>query len=129
MDMIFRQHARTNWKMLKLQHRRQASANNDKENQTRITHNYKVGDKVLIVQKKYECTTITTLSSPTDGPFTIVQVYMNGNILVNCNAYEEDTSIRRLHTYYELPMLWFQRLSIWSIQISSQHPLSACPLI
>jgi sporulation-control protein spo0M len=129
MDMIFRQHARTNWKMLKLQHCRQAIANHDKENQTCITHNYKVGEKVLIVQKTYKRTTMAKLSSPTEGPFTIVQVDMNGNVLISCNAYDEDISIRRLHPYYELPVLWFQRLSIWSTQISSQQPLSACPLI
>jgi hypothetical protein len=39
---------KVDWQLLKLQRRRQAIANNKKENQTRIPHDYKVGHKVLI---------------------------------------------------------------------------------
>ncbi|KAL7474006.1 hypothetical protein ACHAW6_000008, partial [Cyclotella cf. meneghiniana] len=54
MDMFFCQQMKIDWQMLKMQRRRQAIANKLKENQTRIPHTYKIGDKVLIVQKKYE---------------------------------------------------------------------------
>jgi hypothetical protein len=85
--------------MLKLQRRRLAIANNDKENQTRI---YKVGDKVLIMQRKYEHKSKTKLSSPTKGPFIITRVYMNGNVCIHRGAYEEDISICGLRPYYDL---------------------------
>jgi hypothetical protein len=101
MDMIFRQQVKIDWQLLKLQRRRQAIANNKKENQTRIPHDYKVGDKVLIVQKKYERKTKAKLSSPTEGPFTITRVYTNGNVRITRDAYEEDISIRRLRPYYD----------------------------
>ncbi len=101
MDMIFRQHMKIDWQMLKMQRRRQAIANKHKENQTRIPHTYNIGDKVLIVQKKYERQKKAKLSSPTEGPFTIVHIYTNGNVRINRGTYEEDISIRQLRPYYE----------------------------
>ena len=101
MDMIFRQQVQIDWQLLKLQHHCQAIASNKKENQTCIPHNYKVGNKVLIIQKTCECKTKAKLSSPTEGPFTITRVYMNGNVRITCGAYEEDISIRRLCPYYD----------------------------
>ena len=101
MDMIFRQQVKVDWQILKLQRCRQAIANNKKENQTCVVHDYKVGEKVLIVQKKYKRQTKAKLSSPTEGPFTITRVYTNGNVCINRGAYEEDISIRRLRPYYD----------------------------
>ena len=54
MDMIFRQHVKIDWQLLKSQRRTQAIANNTKENKKRIQHDYKVDDLVLIVNKSYE---------------------------------------------------------------------------
>ena len=51
-------------------------------------HDYKVGNKVLIVQKKYERQTKAKLSSPTEGPFMITRVYTNGNVRINRDTYE-----------------------------------------
>ena len=45
MDMIFRQQAKVDWQLLKLQYRQQATANNKKENQTRIHHVYMLKTK------------------------------------------------------------------------------------
>ena len=100
-DMIFRQHMKINWQMLKMQCRHQAITDNDKENQTRIPHTYQMGDKVLTVQKKNECKMKAKLSLPTEGPFTIVQIYSNGNVHINRGVYEEDIFIRRLRPYYD----------------------------
>jgi len=101
MDMIFRLQVKVNWQLLRLQCLCQAIANNKKENHTRIVHDYKVSNKVLIVQQTYECKTKAKLSSPTEGPFTITPVYTNGNICITLGTYEEDISIRRLHPYYD----------------------------
>jgi sporulation-control protein spo0M len=87
--------------MLKLQCRHQAITNNDKENQTCIPHAYKVGNKVLIVQRKYERKSKAKLSSPTEGPFTVTQVNMNGNVHIDRGTYEEDISIDCHRPYYD----------------------------
>ncbi|KAL7475178.1 hypothetical protein ACHAW6_001105, partial [Cyclotella cf. meneghiniana] len=79
MDMIFRQKAKIDWALIKKQRREQSAANNRKENRGRREHTYKVGDLVLIVEKPYERTRKGKLSSPTEGPYEIIQVYANGN--------------------------------------------------
>lgn len=100
MDMIFRQKIKIDWQLLKEQRRRQAIANNAKENKTRIQHEYKVGDLVLIVEKSYERAKKAKLSSPTEGPYEILRVYTNGNVRIRRGNYDEDISIRRLRPYY-----------------------------
>ena len=63
--------------------------NNDKENKTHISHTYQVSDKVLVIQKSMSAKK-EKLSSPTKGPFTIIQIYTNGNIYINHGTYEEE---------------------------------------
>ncbi len=79
MEMIFRQKVKIDWQLLKEQCH-QAIANNAKENKTRIQHEYKVGDLVLIVEKSYERAKKAKLSSPAEGPYKILRVYTNGNV-------------------------------------------------
>jgi hypothetical protein len=100
MDMIFRQQAKIDWQLLKRQRRLQAIANNKKENKNRKAHEYKTGDLVLIVQKPYERKRKAKLSSPTEGPFPILQVHSNGNVRIQRGNFQEDISIRRLRPYY-----------------------------
>ena len=75
-------------------------ANNKKENRTRRTHTYQVGDLVLIVDNAYERARTGKLSSPTEGPYQILAVYDNGNVRIRCGNFDEDISIRRLRPYY-----------------------------
>ncbi|KAL7480695.1 hypothetical protein ACHAW6_006360, partial [Cyclotella cf. meneghiniana] len=67
-DVIFFQKVKIDWALLKKQHQDQALANNSKENRTRRTHTYQVGDLILIVDKAYERARTGKLSSPTEGP-------------------------------------------------------------
>jgi transposase InsO family protein len=53
-DMIFRQKVIIDWERLKATRDKQALQNNAKENRKRLEHEYKVGDKVLIILKPYE---------------------------------------------------------------------------
>jgi hypothetical protein len=100
MDMIFRQKVKIDWSLIKEERRRQTVANNAKENKTRIEHEYKVGDMVLIVDKAYERAKKAKLSTPTEGPYEILRVYANGNVRIRRGNYDEDISIRRLRPYY-----------------------------
>ncbi|KAL7474511.1 hypothetical protein ACHAW6_000485, partial [Cyclotella cf. meneghiniana] len=78
MDMIFRQKAKIDWALIKKQRHERSEANNKKENHGRCEHTYKVGDLLLIVEKPYERMRKGKLSSPTEGPYKILQVYVNG---------------------------------------------------
>jgi hypothetical protein len=70
------------WERKKALHQRQAIQNNANENQKRVNHTYKVGDKVLIVLKKYEQQKKAKIlpSTHARGPFTIVKIFNNGTV-------------------------------------------------
>ena len=53
-DMIFRQKVLIDWERMKALRVRLAQENNAKENRKRLVHEYKVGDKILLVFKPYE---------------------------------------------------------------------------
>ena len=63
MDMIFRQNVMVDWALLKKLQRNQTAINNGKENKKRRSHEYKIGDLVLIVQANYESSKKSKLSS------------------------------------------------------------------
>ena len=98
--MIFRQQAKIDWQKLKRQRHDQSIINKKKENKNRVHHEYKIGDLVLIVQKPYERKRKAKLSTPTEGPFPIIQIYTNGNVRIQRRNYQEDISIRRIRPYH-----------------------------
>ena len=76
MDMIFRQKAKINWALIKKQRRKQAEANNKKENHGRREHSYKVDDQVMVKEdpsRKLE-------GERFSGPYTVTQVFDNGTV-------------------------------------------------
>lgn len=77
-DMIYYQNASVDWQVIKEKHRVQAIGNNCKENKTCITHEYKVGD-LLIVKKSCEGDKKSKLSTATKGPNKIL-TYTNRNV-------------------------------------------------
>ena len=99
-DMIFCQKIKIDWALLKKWQCDQALTNNKKDNRTGRTHTYKVGDLVLIVEKAYEQARTGKLSSPTEGPYQILAVYDNGNVLIRGGNFDEDISIHRLCPHY-----------------------------
>ena len=72
---------------------------NIRESKNRLSHNYTIGDKVLVcigftvVSKK--------LSRSTEGPYSITKVYKNGTIKINKGTYEEIINIRRVKAFKE----------------------------
>jgi hypothetical protein len=81
-DLIFRQKVVINWEQKKALHQQQAIQNNANKNRKRMNHTYKVGDKVLIVLKKYKQRKKAKISPLTHarGPFTIVEIFKNGTV-------------------------------------------------
>ncbi len=75
-DLIFRQKVLINWERMKAVRINLVQENNAKENKKRSVHEYKVGDKVLLVFKPYERQSRGKIS-PSNfprGPFTITEV-------------------------------------------------------
>ncbi len=75
-----------------------AQENNAKENKKRMEHEYKVGDKVLLVFKPYERRNRGKFSPLTyaRGPFVITEVIENGTVKIQCGAYVDVVSIQRI---------------------------------
>ncbi len=101
-DLIFRQKVLIDWERIKAFRLKDAIENNAKENKKRLEHTYKVGDKVLLVYKKYELRSNPKTSPSTypRGPFTITEVIANGTVKIQCGAYVDIMSIRRITPYH-----------------------------
>jgi protein associated with RNAse G/E len=86
-----------NWKLIRERKQRVINANNQKENNKRIPHQYRVGDKVL-----YRVDSLSKYSeNPYDGPYEIVQVNTNGTVWLKMDAVTDTVNIRLLKPYQE----------------------------
>ena len=83
-------------------HLKDAIDNNKKENKKRLDHEYMVGDKVLLVLKNYELCNNPKITPSTyaRGPFTIIEVIANSMVKIQCGAFKDTVSIRRITPYY-----------------------------
>ena len=95
--MIFQTKVKVDWEAIKSRKRKLAAYNNTKENRSRYNHEYRVGDKILIVSKN---TVVTRkLLTRTEGPFEITKVFPNGTVRIKRGAYYEIINIRRIKPY------------------------------
>ncbi len=88
-----------------LQHKQDTiDKTNIRENKGRNSHDYKVGDMVLILNR----TTFKNKSAPTtlpEGPWKINQVHTNGTVSILRNNYIKRMNIRRLRPFFsQTPM-------------------------
>ena len=90
-DMILNVRHLANWEYIRQRKQLMINKNNKKENETRIPHEYKVGDKVLLkrgTEFKYE--------RPYKSPYTILKVYDNGTVNLQMGHYTDTYNIRNL---------------------------------
>ena len=76
---------------------KQINANNRKENSKRIDHDYRVGDKVLLLKDGV----LRKLKCPTEGPYEIIEVYSNGTVRIQHGLVQERLNIRRIKPFKE----------------------------
>jgi hypothetical protein len=72
--------------------------NNRRENAFRISHDYKVGDKVLIKKPGKH---LRKLEAPRTGPHTLNAIYTNGTLRIQKGNINERVNIRRVFPYFE----------------------------
>ena len=99
-DMIHPLQYTAGWDLIKNRKQQVIDKSNVRENSKRVPYNYKVGQKVLIVnsdiQRKLDC--------PTQGPFEVLAVHPeNGNVTLKRGCVEERINIRRLKPYLSPP--------------------------
>jgi hypothetical protein len=74
------------------------ACNNRRENAPSISHDYKVGDKVL---PKESGEHLRKLEAPRTGPHTVTAVYTNGTLRIQKGKVTDRVNIRRLFPYFE----------------------------
>jgi hypothetical protein len=72
--------------------------NNRRENASRISHDYKVGDKILLKRTGKH---LRKLEAPRTGPHTVTAIYTNGTLCIQKGKVNERVHIRRLFPYFE----------------------------
>jgi hypothetical protein len=71
--------------------------NNRRENASIISHDYKVGDKILL---KKPGKNQRKLEAPRTGPHTVAVIYSNGKVSIQKSKLSERVNIRRLFPYF-----------------------------
>jgi hypothetical protein len=72
--------------------------NNIRENASIISHDYKVGDKILLKKPGKH---LRKLEAPRTGPHTVAAIYTNGTLCIQKDKLNERVNIRRLFPYFE----------------------------
>jgi hypothetical protein len=86
------------WGAIEQQRQKEMGRNNRRENDSRISHDYKVGDKVLL---KNSGKHLRKLEAPRTGPHTVTEIYINGTLCIQKGKVNERVNIRRLFPYFE----------------------------
>eukprot|EP00559_Dactyliosolen_fragilissimus_P004826 CAMPEP_0184867310 /NCGR_PEP_ID=MMETSP0580-20130426/25933_1 /TAXON_ID=1118495 /ORGANISM="Dactyliosolen fragilissimus" /LENGTH=108 /DNA_ID=CAMNT_0027367509 /DNA_START=366 /DNA_END=688 /DNA_ORIENTATION=+ len=98
-DMLTR--ARTRVDRITIQQRKtqQAMRDNERENESRVEHKFKVGDKVLLTIDKEDRK--RKIDNPRQGPFQIRQVLSHGLVCLHRGSCIDTVHIKKLYPFHE----------------------------
>lgn len=96
-DMVFNMNKAVDWQLMQKQKQDQILRDNIRENLKRVDHDYKVGDKVMLVRKGI----VRKLSRKKKGPYTIARVHTNGTVTIKKGNSLERLNIRRIEPIFE----------------------------
>ena len=85
------------WSAIGRRRQEQVESTNRRENERRLSHDYAIGDKILI---KYDGI-IRKAQDKYEGPYTITQVHCNGTVKIQRDSVSERMNIRRLAPYFD----------------------------
>ena len=96
-DMLLNIPFNADWNAIKLRKQGLIDKGVVRENQTRIPHDYKVGDKVLYEKPGI----VPKMNQPRTGPHEVKQVFTNGTILIQRGVVTERVNIRNVSPFFE----------------------------
>ena len=99
-DMILPIPSKVNWGNLFQRKQTVISQTNAKENQSRKEFDYKVGQRILILNKnQHKGKLEPTVSN--EGPWPITQIHANGTVTILRNNYIERINICHIRPFFE----------------------------
>ena len=84
------------WNQIRLKRQKEILKSNKRENASRIAHEYKQGDRVLLTTPGI----LPKLSSPRTGPYRVVKVHSNGTVTLEKGHVQQRVNIRRILPYH-----------------------------
>jgi len=84
------------WAQIALRKQGEIDRSNERENSTRIAHDYHVGDLVLIQKPGI----LPKMEAPREGPYVIAVVHSNGTLTIQKGPVTERINIRRVQPYF-----------------------------
>jgi hypothetical protein len=97
-DMVLTIKIMADWGAIEQQRKKEMGRNNRGENASRISHDYKVGDKVLLKKPGKH---LRKLEAPRTSQHTVTAIYTNGTLRIQKGKVDERVTIRRLFPYFE----------------------------
>jgi hypothetical protein len=97
-DMVLPIKFMADWGEIEQQRQNEMGRNNIRENASRISHDYKVGYKILLKKPGRH---LRKLEAPRTGPHTLTAIYTNGTVRIQKSKVNERVSIRRVFPYFE----------------------------
>jgi hypothetical protein len=97
-DMVLPIKFMAHWGVIEQQRQKEMGRNNRRDNASRIRHDYKVGDKIILKKPGKH---LGKLEVPRTGPHTVTAIYTNGTVRSQKGKINERVNIRRLFLYFE----------------------------
>ncbi len=97
-DMLFDILFIADWKIIGEHRQRLTDLNTARENEGRIDHDYKVGQKIIVRNKGIPCKAQSIWQK---DPWTIMTVHTNGTITIQCGNKLERLNIRKVKPFEE----------------------------
>ena len=85
------------WQAISRRKQQQVDKDNVRENSKRVSHDYSIGDKVLVIKDGH----YRKLDKPYNGPFPITDVYVNRTVRIQrSTSVSERVNIQRITPYW-----------------------------
>ena len=96
-DMIFNIQTVVYWDLLCKRKQSQVDFDNMRENKRRVAFDYKVGQKVYLINTDIQ----RKCQAPHEGPYEITDVFTNGTVRIQKGISNEHLNIRRITPHFE----------------------------
>jgi hypothetical protein len=97
-DMVLPVKFMADWGAIEQQIQKEMGRNNKRESASIISHDYKVGDKILLKKPGKH---LRELEAPITGTHMVTTIYTTGTVRIQKGKVNEKVNIRRLFPYFE----------------------------